>query len=116
MKWLKQQEFWHHFEKVNPVRIDYTNWCYFKISESKVRAHIGSTLPNDNLLGEDDPPGPVLRWYGELEGIPILLDFHPLHPHGEVVILYYGDVVGARDSVWDYFKSWGHDWLESASE
>ena len=69
--------------------------------------------PNQNLTGEDDPPGPVSRWYGDLDGIPILLDYHHSHPHGEIVTLHHGDDPKARNLVRQEFATWGDRWLES---
>lgn len=111
---MKQSDFWKYFEeKIGPFKIDYQKWCYFLISKDKLMHRIGNVEPNDNLSGEDDPPGPVLRWYGNLSGIPVLLDFHQDHPNGEVVELHYGDLPDAIDAVRDYFVDWGDGWQES---
>jgi len=114
MKWLRQKDFWTYWENSNSkAKIDFENWCYFRISEPALRNLIGDISPNQNLEGEDDPPGPVSRWYGNLNGIHIILDFHQSHPNGEVVILYHDERPESRAEVREHFVRWGEDWQES---
>jgi len=115
MNWLLRDAFWKHWRDDDPsVQIDYCGWCYFKIAEAELRSRIGEMEPNQDLRGEDDPPCPVSRWYGDLDGIPVLLDFRA-HPYGDVVLLHHGSAAGARERVRQYFYEWGRAWQESPS-
>ena len=111
---MNRRDFWNRFQNgPNQIKIDYFGWCYFHISEKALREKIGKIEPNKDLRGEDDPPGPVSRWYGFLEGFPVILDFHHSHPLGDVVELRHGDRKDARGIVRDYFNNWGSSWHES---
>lgn len=114
MKWLTQGEFWSQWKDRCDASIDYVGWCYFEISEVDLRARIKNIEPNSDLRGEDDPPGPVLRWYGCLNDIPVLVDLHLQHPNGEAVTIYHGSRPGARNAVRAFFSDWGEDWQESS--
>ena len=114
MKWLLREDFWKHFEKIQPGEdIDYDGWCYFEISEKDLRSKIGSMEPNKDLEGEDNPPGPVSRWYGDLSGTPVILDFHHHHPNGEAVTIYHGRNTDSRAKIRSEFEDWGNKWDES---
>ena len=114
MEWMNQADFWERIEKgPNPIKIDSIGWCYFLIPESDLREKIGDIEPSKDLRDEDAPPGPVSRWYGNLNGIPVILDFHHSHPNGDVVEIHHGDMIGSREAVRDYFIIWGRDWKES---
>ena len=94
--------------------LDETVWCCFRIAQVDLQAQIGDMLPNDDLRGEDDPPGPVLRWYGQLHGIPLVLDWHAFMPGGAAAVLVHGDAPNARDRLRAQFSHWGERWEESA--
>lgn len=112
--WFNQCEFWEYFAKVSPaIRIDYVGWCCFRLSFEELRFKIGAMEPNEDLRGEDDLPGPVSRWYGNLDGVPVLLDFEHSDPGGESVVIHHGEREGARDKVRSEFENWGLEWSES---
>ncbi len=112
--WFNQCEFWDYFDRVSPlIRIDYVGWCCFRLSFEELRSKIGAIEPNEDLRGEDDLPGPVSRWYGNLDGVPVLLDFEHSDPGGESVVIHHGVREGARDQVRREFENWGLEWSES---
>jgi hypothetical protein len=113
MKWLRQQKYWTIFESNCDWCIDRRNWCCFKITEKELREKYIEIEPNTDLCSEDDPPGPVSRWYGFVEDIPILLDLHHYIPGGPEVIIYYADLPEAREKIRKQFSGWGQEWQES---
>jgi len=59
VRWISRKE----FESWDFARhLDLDVWCYFQISEKELREKIGNWDPEQDLLGEDDPSGPVSRW------------------------------------------------------
>ena len=110
MRWISRKEFW---SKAAGGALDLDTWCYFEISEKDLREKIGAQEPERDLSGEDDPPGPLSRWYGDIEGVPFLLDFHHAHPRGEAVTIRHIDAPDAREKIRSEFKLWGKNWDES---
>ncbi|RBP44634.1 hypothetical protein DES53_104456 [Roseimicrobium gellanilyticum] len=110
--WVPQEVFWDHFDHTG-VSIDYMGWCYFHSTQEELQKRVGTMPPNSDVSGEDDPPGPVSRWYGSLGDIPILLDLQHANPRGPAVVIHHGNQPHARALVREVFKSWGQDWQES---
>ena len=114
IRWFHRADFWSDLETRQPsIPLDYDDWCFFHIPLETLRLKIGHMEPNQDLTGEGDEPGPVSRWYGEIEGVPFLLDFHHEHPLGEVAVLVHGIREGARDVIRNTFSTWGDHWQES---
>ena len=113
MKWMPKDEFWKFYESVelrDDVRLD--GWCSFEIPETDLREKIGDIEPITDLVGEDNPPGPVSRWYGNLNGIPFILDLHHKHPNGEVATIKHGKSLDTRKAIREAFNNWGSNWNE----
>ena len=117
MKWMTSKEFWNIIpkskEKIENLRLDNNAWCYFQAYEEDVQKLIGDMQPNYTPWEEEDFPGPVSRWYGELDGIYFLFDFHHASPNGTFVNIRHDFQEGAREIIRAYFKNWGDDWQES---
>lgn len=113
MNWMQRHDFWA-WQAQDQFMLDETVWCCFRIAQVDLQAQIGDMLPNDDLRGEDDSPGPVLRWYGQLHGIPLVLDWHAFMPGGATAVLVHGDAPNARDRIRAQFSHWGERWEESA--
>ena len=113
MIWKERDEFWRFVESSPMNAIDYKNWCYFKITEIEVRKKIPGIQPITDLSGEDDPPGPVSRWYAVIDNVPVLFDLHNSIPEGPGVMIYHGFGLDARTKVRQMFKRWGKEWEES---
>jgi hypothetical protein len=113
MLWVPKEVFWSWLDRTG-VSIDYSGWCFFHATEEELQKRIGTTPPNHDLTAEDDPPGPVSRWYGRLGDVPILLDFHDLSSVGPSVEIYHGRQTHARALVRVFFKSWGRNWQENS--
>ena len=114
MKWISRKEFWKSYdEDIFTGILELDVWCSFEIEEKSLKRKIGDVEPSQDLEGEDNPPGPISRWYGVVEGDPLILDFHHHHPDGEVVTIRHGSSNETRTKVRNQFLSWGCNWSES---
>src|SRR5690349_10685101 len=90
--WRSKEDFWPWFNRLAAQRG--ATWRYLdtlvtvSLSRSELET-LSSLSPVETPKDEDDFPGPVLRWYGDANGTPVIITNHVEHAAGDVTELTF---------------------------